>query len=321
MPTVGLIVNPASGRDIRRVAGGASVSDAYAKRRVAASIVEGLSLQDEPITVRAMPDAAGIAEQAIEDYAGDAELLDMTVAGSRRDTQRAASRLAADVDAMAIMGGDGTVRDVAMNVGRTPVLALSTGTNNVVPTPVEGTVAGGALALYASGAVDDAVTTEHTMVAATIRGDDSERTVRGVATLGIVDRSFVGTRAVLDPSEYLGGVVSRASQGEVGLSGIVGGCLSLSPDEADGAGVFVDEDASRSVRAITMPGVVDSVGIEQCERMAPGETIEIPVDEAVISVDGERHVEVQNATIEAGPVDETVRLIDVDAVYRRGPFD
>ncbi|UWG48950.1 ATP-NAD kinase [Halanaeroarchaeum sp. HSR-CO] len=320
MPTVGLIVNPASGRDIRRVAGGASVSDAYAKRRVAASIVSGLTLQEEPVSVRVMPDAAGIGEQAIEEYDGDARLLDMDVAGSRRDTQRAARRLAEEVDAMAIMGGDGTVRDVAMNVAETPVLALSTGTNNVVPTPVEGTVAGGALALYATGAVDDTVVTDHTMVEATVHGEESDRSVQGVATLGIVDRSFVGTRAVLDPSEYLAGVVSRASQGEVGLSGIVGGCLSLEAADDDGAGVTVAADASRTVRAITMPGVVDTVGVEKCERMAPGETIDVSVDEAVISVDGERHVEVQNATIEAGPIAETVRLIDVDAVYERGPF-
>ncbi|MGM0398662.1 MAG: NAD(+)/NADH kinase, partial [Halobacteriota archaeon] len=206
------------------------------------------------------------------------------------------------------------------NVAETPVLALSTGTNNVVPTPVEGTVAGGALALYATGAVDDAVVTDHTMVAATVRGEDADRSVKGVATLGIVDRSFVGTRAVLNPSEYLAGVVSRASQGEVGLSGIVGGCLSLEAADDDGAGVTVAADASRTVRAITMPGVVDTVGVEACERMAPGETIEVSVDEAVISVDGERHVEVQNATIEAGPIAETVRLIDVEAVYERGPF-
>ncbi|AKH97374.1 NAD(+)/NADH kinase [Halanaeroarchaeum sulfurireducens] len=319
MARVGLIVNPASGRDIRRVAGGASVSDAYAKRRVASSIVSGLALQEEPIEVLAMPDAAGIAAEAIEDYGGAASLLDMEITGSRRDTQRAADRLRDDVDVIVAMGGDGTVRDVALAVGETPVLPLSTGTNNVIPTPVEGTVAGGAVALYATGAVGADVTTRHTMVEATIRGA-TDRTVRGVATLGVVDRSFVGTRAVLDPSEYLGGVVSRASQGEVGLSGIVGGCLSLAPDQPDGAGVFVDPEAARTVRAITMPGVVETVGIDDCQRLTAGETIEVAVDEAVISVDGERHVEVQDATIVAGPTNETIRLIDVDAVYERGPF-
>jgi len=133
-------VNPAAGRDIRRLTGGASVSDNYAKRRSAESVLEGLTIVDDPPGALVMPDKAGIGQDAVETAPDglDAQVLDVSVTGERTDTRRAAERFRDDVDVVVVLGGDGTNRDVAATIGSVPVAAVSTGTNNVVPTPIDG---------------------------------------------------------------------------------------------------------------------------------------------------------------------------------------
>jgi hypothetical protein len=319
---VGLVVNPAAGRDVRRIVGGASVSDTYGKRRTAECVLAGVGLSDDPVDVVAMPDKAGIAQRAVEECDGSARVLDAPVTGTRADTQRAAAALREDVaaDVVVVLGGDGTTRDVATAVGDVPVVAVSTGTNNVVPTPVEGTVAGAAAALLATGAVAvDEATDRHGMVEAVVTGASGDRTVRGLATVGVVDQAFVGTRAILDAGDVLGGVVSRASRGEIGLSGIAGAFAHLAPEQPGGVGFELDPDAERTVRAIPVPGVVDTVGVAFADRLATGESATFEAGEAVLSVDGERHVELRDATVTARPVADGPLLVDVERVFAAAP--
>jgi len=320
---VGLVVNPAAGRDVRRVVGGASVSDTYGKRRTAECVLAGTGLPGDPVDVVAMPDKAGIAQRAVEEADGrSARVLDAPVTGTRADTQRAAAAFREDVaaDAVVVLGGDGTTRDVATEIGDVPVVAVSTGTNNVVPTPVEGTVAGAAAALLATGVVDvDEVTARHGMVEAVVAEADGEQTVRGLATVGVVDQAFVGTRAVLDVEDVRGGVVSRASRGEIGLSGVAGAFSHVAPDSPGGLAFELDPGAARTARAIPVPGVVEEVGVESVDRLATGESVTFEADEAVLSVDGERHVELRDATVTARPVADGPLLVDVERAFAAAP--
>ena len=59
----------------------------------------------------------------------------------------------AQVGAVVVLGGDGTCRDVAIGWPDAPLIAISTGTNNVFPSTVDGTTAGVAAGLVATGAV------------------------------------------------------------------------------------------------------------------------------------------------------------------------
>lgn len=320
MALVGLVVNPAAGRDIRRLTGGASVSDNYAKRRSAESVLEGLTIVDDPPGALVMPDKAGIGQDAVEAAPDglDAQVLDVPVTGERADTRRAAERFRDTVDVVVVLGGDGTNRDVAAEVGPVPVAAVSTGTNNVVPTPIDGTAAGAAAALVAAGeASADEVTISHGTVAATVESGSGTETLRGLATLGVVDRSFVGTRAVLDAAEFVGGVVSRAHPSEIGLSGVAGALAAHDPDEAGGVGVRLGPAGStpRSVRAMTVPGGVDVVGIEAWDRLDDEAAMTFDVNDAVLSVDGERHLELQDARVDIRPVSEGPRVLRFDAVF------
>ncbi|MDZ5810755.1 NAD(+)/NADH kinase [Halorubrum sp. AD140] len=320
MALVGLIVNPAAGRDIRRLTGGASVSDNYAKRRSAESVLEGLTIVDDPPGALVMPDKAGIGQDAVETAPEgiDAGVLDVPVSGERTDTRRAAERFRDAVDVVVVLGGDGTNRDVAATIGPVPVAAVSTGTNNVVPTPIDGTTAGAAAALVAAGEVRaEEVTVSHGTVAATVESSAGTERLRGLATLGVVDRSFVGTRAVLDASEFIGGVVSRAHPSEIGLSGVAGALVAHEPDEAGGVGVRLGpaESTPRRVRAMTVPGGVDVVGVEAWNPLDDEEELRFDVEDAVLSVDGERHLALQDAHVAVRPVSEGPRILRFDAVF------
>ncbi|MBA5760390.1 NAD(+)/NADH kinase, partial [Escherichia coli] len=68
------------------------------------------------------------------------------------DTQAGAAYLhRMEVALIVVLGGDGTHRAVAAHCGTTPLVALSTGTNNAFPEHREATVAGVAAGLAATG--------------------------------------------------------------------------------------------------------------------------------------------------------------------------
>lgn len=316
MTHVGLIVNPAAGRDIRRLTGGASVVDNYAKRRVAECVLSGLTIVDTPPRVSVMPDKTGIANYVVAEAPDgiEIEVVDMVVEESAADTRRAAARFRETADAAVVLGGDGTTRDVAVELGDVPLVSVSTGTNNVVPTPVDGTVAGAAAAVVATGAVDaDAVTDRHSRVDVVADDVTGEKRLTGLATVEIIDRPFVGTRAVIDPAELLGGVVTRAHPSDIGL-GSVAGCIEpLAPDAPGGVALRLGdpETAPRTVRAIVAPGMTTTVGVEAYDALAWDEPATFDVTDGVVGADGERELELVDARVEMTPTADGPRLVDV----------
>ncbi|WP_435320759.1 NAD(+)/NADH kinase [Haloarchaeobius sp. TZWSO28] len=324
MAHVGLIVNPSAGRDIRRLTGGASVVDNYAKRRVAECVLNGVTLVDETPSVEIMPEKVGIASYAIDEApAGmDVELIDMTIQETAADTRRAAAHFRETADVVVVLGGDGTTRDAALELGDVPLLSVSTGTNNVVPTPVDGTVAGAAAAVIANGVVDaDAVTYRHGRIAVEVDDVSGQKTMAGLATVGITDRSFIGTRAVIDPSDLLGGVVTRAHPAEIGLTSVAGCVDPLAPDAPGGVSLSLCDpaQAERSVRAVLAPGMTTTVGLEAHEPLGWDESKTVEVTDCVIGADGEREVELTDATVTMTPSADGPRLVDVDAALMAAP--
>lgn len=323
--TVGLVVNPAAGRDIRRLTGGASVSDDYEKRRTAECVLAGLTLADD-VEVLVMPDRGSLGQKLVSRGPDelDISLLDMTVGGDGQDTRRAAKVFAAEADAIVVLGGDGTNRDVAHTSGDVPLVSVSTGTNNVFPNAIDGTVAGGAAGLVATGAVpESAATYQHGMVEAVGDTANGERSIRGLATLGILDHKFIGTRAILDAEKIIGGVVSRAFPTEIGLSGIAGGLAVHPPDRPGGIGYRLGPAAecADQVQAITVPGVVERLGVREWDRLDDDQSMTFELPRGVVSVDGERELELREAVIDVRPVADGPRVVDVDAVYDHAARD
>ena len=144
MSLVGIIANPASGKDIRRLVAHGTVFDNVEKTNIVQRILLGLAATGVK-KVLFMPDTYGIGEKAL-DKLGGSEKLDLEVSflkmriGRGADDSTLAAKMMREAGAgcIIVMGGDGTSRAVAKECGDVPLLPISTGTNNVFPSMVEG---------------------------------------------------------------------------------------------------------------------------------------------------------------------------------------
>jgi len=310
--TVGLIANPAAGRDIRRLTARASVVPNHEKASIVRRLLHGLAAAGVD-TVVYLADNAGIVAAAVDGgrppLAMDA--LDFRAHGWASDSTEAAGLLAAaGVGAIVTLGGDGTNRAVAAACGDVPLVAISTGTNNVFPTMVDGTVAGLAAGLVATGTVPaDRVARRVKRV---------EVQAAGTADFALVDAAactdpFVGTRAIWDPGRVRALVLTRAEPWSVGLSAIGGGLRPLGPEEP--AGLYVELGDGPAVAAAVAPGVVARVPVRGWRLLELDEPVAFGGDARTVALDGERELAVDGGATAAvarnGP-----RLVDIRATLQ-----
>src|SRR5947207_2616449 len=155
MTLIGIIANPSSGKDIRRLVAEAAGTDNRLKVNTVRRVLLGIAAVGVE-EVALMPDRFGIGRQALDglQLPFRATLLEMAVRGTQEDSLEAARRLRERGAAcLVVLGGDGTHRVVARGCGAVPLVPISTGTNNVWPQQNEGTLAGLAAALVARGVV------------------------------------------------------------------------------------------------------------------------------------------------------------------------
>jgi predicted polyphosphate/ATP-dependent NAD kinase len=150
---VGCIANPMAGKDIRRLVSHSSRLDNQEK----VNIIRRILLALERVGVEEallMPDTYSIGVKALQGIHHPiclrVRILYMDVRGSADDSLQATRRMCeAGVRCLIVLGGDGTHRVVAKASGLIPLVRISTGTNNVFPQMIEGTVAGLAVGFYA----------------------------------------------------------------------------------------------------------------------------------------------------------------------------
>ena len=247
MSTVGVIVNPWAGKDIRRLHAAVghtpdSVKAGIIRRVVIAAAECGAS------RIVLGGDANGLAARAVNGLHLHipVELIDEEPTGSRLDTVRAAARMWKEqCGAVVVLGGDGTCRDVVIGWPDVPMVAISTGTNNVFPMSIDGSSAGAAAALVASGAVPITDVARRAKRISVQIADPHRGHINDVALVevALVDAAFSGARAVVDASAIRCVVAATATPASTGLSSIAG---RLHPVCARRAG--------RGVRAIRSRG-------------------------------------------------------------------
>ncbi len=287
--TVGLIVNPAAGRDIRRLTAHASVVPNHEKAAIVRRVLHGLAAAGVGRVVY-LADNAGIVATAVDGAHPQVamEALDFRAHGWASDSTAAAGLLReAGAAAIVTLGGDGTNRAVAAACGDVPLVAISTGTNNVFPTMVDGTVAGLAAGLVATGAVE--------ADRAVRRTKRVEVRVLGAADFALVDAAactdpFVGSRAVWDVRRIRALVLARAAPWSVGLSAIGGHLRPVAPDEP--AGLYVELGDGPAVAAAVAPGVVARVPVGGWRLLELGEPVGLGRGARTVALDGERELAV-----------------------------
>src|SRR3954464_15139507 len=132
---VGIVANPASGRDIRRLVAGASVFGNPEKAGMVFRALAGLAAAGvERALMMPASDGLSVTLHRLFTAHRDTPLpafeeLDLRLTGTAADTVGAVeAMLARGVRAIVVLGGDGTHRVVAKACGEVPLCALSTGT-------------------------------------------------------------------------------------------------------------------------------------------------------------------------------------------------
>ena len=299
---VGVIVNPRSGHDIRRLVAKASVFPNTEKVMMLQRVLTSLGAVGVHRVVVAT-DGGGVAgglADAVEAHrpARDppwprVELLDLPLVGGAADSVAATNALVRlGVRVLVVLGGDGTDRLVASACGEVPIAALSTGTNNAFAHLGEATVSGLAAGLLAAGhlAIGDACRRNKVLVV-----EHQAQLELALVDVAATTSSSVGARAVWNPSEVTELFVTFAEPGVVGLSSIAALVRPVGRDEPIGLRLVLDPGAPRHVLAPIAPGLVREVGVASVEVLRAGDRRPIP-GRGVVAVDGEREIEFRDTT-------------------------
>lgn len=318
--SVGVIVNPASGRDVRRLLGWASVYPSSEKVHVVLRLLAAMGSLG--VADAWMPnDPAGIAARVREraDLARatrglpmpQVRLLDLRCQGTAEDSRAAAQSMRRQgVRLIAVLGGDGTHRAVAAGCAEVPLAILSTGTNNAFPDRHEASLVGLAGALVASGRVAEVI------------GLRANKRLRvqgpGVDEIALVDvclsrQRAIGARALWRPDDLCDVYACFAEPTAIGLSAIAAMAHPVSRD--DPYGVHVHLGPGRRLHAPIMPGTVEAVSVAGVHRLLPGKPVELPLQRGTVAIDGERGIETDADTRLKLELDgRGPRTLDVQAV-------
>lgn len=286
MLPVGIIVNPLSGKDIRRLAGKASVFDnrekeAIVRRAAAGAVAAGAT------EFAYMHDSHGIAAASLEGLGKGIKLIPVSCprSATQLDTVAAASALRElNCAAVLILGGDGTNRAFTRGWRDAVLLPVSTGTNNVFPVFTEATVAGAVLGLLASGKLTVEETSEQVkIIDIDIEGEEPELALIDAV---LTSDDFIGARALMDADDIKMAMLTRAEPAAVGITSLGG--LLQPVTSADDHGLLLHMgEGGPEYSAPLAPGTYADIKVSEVRQIQLNESIEI-TGPGVLAFDGER---------------------------------
>ena len=309
-PLLGVIANPVSARDIRRIvanAGNLQITDRVniVLRVLQAARAAGVA------RALLMPDRGGIRallERHLrrgDDSLPAVEWLGFEPSSSVEDSFTATRRLqAAGAAAIVVLGGDGThravvrelVREPRSNGAALPIAGLSTGTNNAFPEMREPTITGLAAGLFAAGRIDAGeALTPNKLLEVLIHPRDGGAVRRDIAIVDVVithDRS-VGARALWKTGSLAAAYLAFAEPEAIGLSSIGGLLQPVGRRERGGLAVQLAADPLHTLltlHAPIAPGLVLPVPVANWQRLAADEPVTVLQRAGTVALDGEREL-------------------------------
>lgn len=312
MASIGIIANPASGKDIRRLVSYATTIDNNEKVNICKRIVlasQGLGVESAYF----MPETFMIGYAVKDSLESDGVLslslgvLDFEIEAAMEDTVRSARLLEElGVGCIVVLGGDGTSRAAAKGITKTPMLSISTGTNNVYPAMMEGTVAGMAAAAVALMDEPYSCCIHDKRITVRVNGE-----ARDTALIDAVvsDDFYAGAKAIWDPERIRRIVVTRCHPATIGFSAVAGAYRIVEDTEDIGFAVELGAQGE-GVLAPIAAGVLTPVHVSASRTLALGEEYRFTAESrCMIALDGEREVRVQ-------PGDEVSMTVERDGPWR-----
>lgn len=331
MSAIGIIANPMSGKDIRRLVSHATVVDNNEKINIIERVVLGAQLMGVK-TIVMMPETHNMAYRAVNlliernELACDVEVQDFHIFGAVEDTITSARLMEADerIGCIVSLGGDGTNRAIAKEIHHTPMISLSTGTNNVYPDWVEGTAAGLAAGITAAKMCKpDSFIRRQKRIEITKNGEPAD-----IALVDVVlsNDPVIGSKAIWKTDSILGVVVSRCHPASIGFSSIAGVRQIITESDPYGGLVFIGKGYHEVVAPVA-PGVLEQIGVSPMTRLPIGQPYRWePRERGTLALDGEREMYVKPGDVlhftvtENGPLKVFVRQTIAQA-QKEGKFE
>jgi len=296
--TVGIIPNPASGRDLRRLTANAGLFSSTDKASVVqrllgafgATGIQRVLLPTDMTGIAAAVLKASRGRHARDNRWPELEILDIRLRQTVEDTRLAAHLMAErGVALIAVLGGDGTHKAVAAEVGDIPLLTLSTGTNNAFPELREATGAGLAGGLFASGRIPPEIGLRRNkrLLVREAR--------RGLCEWALVDVAvsplrFVGGRAISRAEDLAEVFVTFAEPHAIGLSALCGLWCPVSRQAPEGAWMRLHPEARDALLAPLAPGLLQGCGVVAAGTLEPGVAHAPSLNGGTLALDGEREI-------------------------------
>lgn len=294
MSTIGIIANPASGKDIRRLVSHATVIDNNEKVNIIERIVLGAQ-QFGVSKVLMMPDSYVMGYKVEEKLKRSGELsaeiqtLDYSIEAGPIDTERAAKIMEEKaLGCVVILGGDGTHRLAAKHLKNVPIIGVSTGTNNAYPKLLEGTVVGMAAAAIASEKEIYKPSYERDKIIE-IKKNGSYVDLALVDVV-ISDAVVIGSKAIWDLENIKEIIVSKAHPASIGFSSLIGVNKIITEKDAYGARLVINQGENKFYAPLAAGKIVKVIS-QDVEEIPIGEVIHWKASyKGVIAVDGEREI-------------------------------
>lgn len=296
MALIGIACNPQSGKDVRRLTTAATTIDDAEKLNILERILlAAAAVGHQQVCI--MPDRLGYGRLLLQKgraagYPGDLsqlQIYDIQTTETQLDTTEFAARMEAEgADVLIVMGGDGTSRAAAKGTCRVPTISLSTGTNNVYPEMIEGTVVGAAAAVLASGKVPLEICTAPTKcIEVSVNGQFRDLALVDVA---FCRNPFVGSRAIWNYEEITRVVVTQCSMASIGFSALAGTMMTVCPEDDLGA-LAEFSDGKANTLAMVGAGAIKGICVEHAEKLMLNQTVTWTMTEqGTLALDGEREI-------------------------------
>jgi len=326
-PLVGIVANPVSASDIRRVVANASTLQVTDRANIILRVLSALracGVKD----VLMMPEKSGIRrhigrayERAVnlkEDIFPELHVVRQDITSSVNDTLRATAAMReAGCKVIIVLGGDGTHRAVVSQCGDIPIAGISTGTNNAFPEHREPTITGLAVGLAAMGRVPEAVAFEGNKRLDITIGD----TVKDIAIVdvAVVTERFVGAKAIWKPENFRELFVTFSDPEVIGMSAIAGLLEPVSRRDPDGFMVRLlpPHEAGKRLNVPFAPGIIGAIGIGEAKRMKAGVPVRLEFPAGTIALDGERELAFdQSDDVTITLVKDAFRTVNVSGIMR-----
>lgn len=298
-PRVGIIANPVSARDIRRIIANATSLQITDRANIVLRVLACLKacgVED----VLMMPETGGVryhvtrgverSKNRGEEEFPNITYLNMLVTGSAADSVAAAQLMREEgVSAIVVLGGDGTHRAVVTGCGGVPIAGISTGTNNAFPDHREPTITGLAVGLAVTGRIPSEIALAPNKKLVVAVNDAEEIALVDVA---FVTEQYIGARALWRTETFRELFVTFADPEVIGMSAIAGLLEPVGRREPGGLHVQLagEEEAATTLSVPIAPGMMRDIGIATWQRFLPGEIAQPKIEAGSVALDGEREV-------------------------------